>query len=168
MDLDLIRYDVLVKDALRDVIRKVLIEVSNTGLPGQHHFFITFLTNASGVKISPQLKKLYPEQMTIVIQHQFWDLIVNDSSFEISLSFNNVAEHLVVPFAAVQCFYDPCASFEAAFNLPEETPKSILTKEEEKELEKVSRFTNVDIDEKSTEMRDSKVVSLSDFRRKKD
>ena len=78
MNNDLIRYDILVKDALRDVIRKVLIEVSKAGLPGQHHFFVTFLTNASGVKISPQLKKLYPEQMTIVIQHQFWDLIVND------------------------------------------------------------------------------------------
>lgn len=170
MDLDLIRYDVLVKDALRDVIRKVLIEVSKAGLPGQHHFFITFLTTASGVKISPQLKKLYPEQMTIVIQHQFWDLIVNENSFEISLSFNNVAKHLIVPFAAVQCFYDPCASFEAAFNLPEEKHKSMLTEEEEKELEKVSKFRNVENEEtnKNEVAKNSKVVSLSDFRRKKD
>lgn len=170
---DLIRYDILVKDALRDVIRKVLIEVSKAGLPGQHHFFVTFSTNVSGVKISPQLKKLYPEQMTIVIQHQFWDLIVSDTAFEISLSFNNVAEHLVIPFAAVQCFYDPYASFEAAFNLPEEIDETETKKEEPKHLAEITKLTNYSNNsekEKSTkeETKTAKIVSLSDFRRNKD
>ncbi len=172
MNNDLIRYDILVKDALRDVIRKVLIEVSKAGLPGQHHFFVTFLTNASGVKISPQLKKLYPEQMTIVIQHQFWDLIVNDTYFEISLSFNNVAENLVVPFAAVQCFYDPYASFEAAFNLPEEPIETESKKEDSTHYAEVTKL--IDLSDKETDKKiendskTAKIVSLSDFRRKKD
>lgn len=160
MNNDLIRYDILVKDALREVIRKVLSEVAKTGLPGAHHFFVTFLTNAAGVKISNQLKKLYPEQMTIVIQHQFWDLKVNENAFEISLSFNNVAENLIIPFAAVQCFYDPYAAFEAAFNLPEESKKN-----------NVSNFTELtkELEEKpNSEAKTAKIVSLSEFRQKKD
>ncbi len=121
---DQIRYDILVQDALRGVIRKVLSEVAKAGLPGEHHFFITFLTNASGVKVSPRLKERYPEQMTIVLQHQFWDLNVSENGFEVSLSFGDVPERLIVPFSAVQVFYDPTAAFEAAFDLPSDLPIS--------------------------------------------
>ncbi|AQT47620.1 SspB family protein [Bartonella choladocola] len=121
---DQIRYDILVQDALRSVIRKVLSEVAKAGLPGDHHFFITFLTNAPGVKISSRLKERYPEQMTIVLQHQFWDLNVSESGFEVSLSFGDVPERLVIPFSAVQVFYDPTAAFEAAFDLASDQPKS--------------------------------------------
>ena len=116
---DHIRYDILAQDALRGVIRKVLTEVAATGrLPGDHHFFITFLTNAPGVRISQHLKAKYAEQMTIVIQHQFWDLKVTESLFEIGLSFSDTPEKLVIPFNAIRGFYDPSVSFELEFDVP--------------------------------------------------
>lgn len=118
---DRIRYEVLVQDALRNVIRKVLADIAEAGLLGEHHFFITFFTNTSGVGISPRLKERYPEQMTIVLQHQFWDLRVNEDYFEVTLSFGDIPEKLTVPFAAVQVFYDPAAAFEAAFDMPGST-----------------------------------------------
>jgi uncharacterized protein len=113
---DLIRYDILVQDALRGVMRRVLHEVGQTGLPGEHHFFITFETGAPGVRLSNRLRERYPEQMTIVMQYQFWDLKVTDAGFEIGLSFNDIAEKLVVPFAAVRGFYDPSVNFELEFD----------------------------------------------------
>ncbi|MCQ2003796.1 SspB family protein [Rhizobium sp. NRK18] len=116
---DHIRYDILTQDALRGVIRKVLSEVAATGrLPGEHHFFITFLTGAPGVRISQHLKAKYAEQMTIVIQHQFWDLKVTDTQFEIGLSFSDTPEKLVIPFAAIRGFYDPSVNFEVEFDVP--------------------------------------------------
>jgi uncharacterized protein len=114
---DHIRYDILAQDALRGVIRKVLSEVAATGfLPGDHHFFITFLTDAPGVRISAHLRSKYQEQMTIVVQHQFWDLKVTETSFEIGLSFSDTPEKLVVPFAAIRGFYDPSVNFELEFD----------------------------------------------------
>ncbi len=132
MGQDHIRYDILAQDALRGVIRKVLTEVGATGrLPGDHHFFITFLTGAPGVRISQHLKSKYPEQMTIVIQHQFWDLKITESLFEIGLSFSDVPEKLVVPFNAIRGFYDPSVNFELEFDVPladdEEMPTSEIT-----------------------------------------
>ncbi|WP_280776381.1 SspB family protein [Rhizobium sp. SG_E_25_P2] len=118
MGQDHIRYDILAQDALRGVIRKVLSEVSATGsLPGEHHFFITFLTQAQGVRISQQLKSKYPEQMTIVVQHQFWELKVHEAYFEIGLSFSDKPEKLTIPFAAVRGFYDPSVNFELEFDV---------------------------------------------------
>lgn len=115
---DHIRYDILAQDALRGVIRKVLSEVAATGsLPGEHHFFITFLTGAPGVRISQHLKEKYAEQMTIVVQHQFWDLKVTDSQFEIGLSFSDKPEKLVIPFNAIRGFYDPSVNFELEFDV---------------------------------------------------
>jgi uncharacterized protein len=114
---DHIRYDILAQDALRGVIRKVLSEVAATGsLPGDHHFFITFMTNAPGVRISAHLRQKYQEQMTIVIQHQFWDLKVTETHFEIGLSFSDTPEKLVIPFSAVRGFYDPSVNFELEFD----------------------------------------------------
>lgn len=130
---DHIRYDILAQDALRGVIRKVLTEVGAAGrLPGDHHFFITFLTGAPGVRISQHLKSKYPEQMTIVIQHQFWDLKITESLFEIGLSFSDVPEKLVVPFNAIRGFYDPSVNFELEFDVPladdeEETTSGEIT-----------------------------------------
>jgi uncharacterized protein len=119
MGQDLIRYDILAQDALRGVIRKVLGEVVKTGLPGDHHFFITFLTSAPGVRISSRLREKYPELMTIVIQHQYWDLAVTDASFEVGLSFSDIPERLLVPFAAIRGFYDPAVNFELEFDVRE-------------------------------------------------
>lgn len=116
---DHIRYDILAQDALRGVIRKVLTEVAATGsLPGDHHFFITFLTGAPGVRISQHLKSKYAEQMTIVVQHQFWDLKITESQFEIGLSFSDTPEKLVIPFNAIRGFYDPSVNFELEFDVP--------------------------------------------------
>ena len=93
---DLIRYDILTQEALRSVIKKVLEEVMNCGLPGEHHFFITFDTNHSGVRLSKRMKERYPEDMTIVIQHTYWDLEVNENGFKIDLSFDDIRERLVI------------------------------------------------------------------------
>ena len=117
---DHIRYDILAQEALRGVMRKVLSEVARTGLPGNHHFFITFLTGAPGVRVSTRLRERYPEQMTIVLQYQFWDLKVTDTGFEIGLSFSDVPEKLEVPFAAVRGFYDPSVNFELEFDVKAE------------------------------------------------
>ena len=114
---DLIRYDVLAQEAMRGVMRKVLGEVEKTGLPGEHHFFITFLTTAPGVRVSSRLREKYPEQMTIVVQHQYWDMKVTETSFEIGLSFSDVPERLLVPFAAIKGFYDPSVNFELEFDV---------------------------------------------------
>jgi len=119
MGQDLIRYDILAQDALRGVIRKVLNEVIKTGLPGEHHFFITFLTSAPGVRISSRLREKYPELMTIVIQHQYWDLAVTDTTFEVGLSFSDIPERLLIPFAAIRGFYDPAVNFELEFDVRE-------------------------------------------------
>src|ERR1700754_2478411 len=118
---DHIRYDILAQDALRGVMRKVLAEVARAGLPGNHHFFITFLTNAPGVRISTRLRERYPEQMTIVLQFQYWDLKVTETGFEVGLSFSDVPEKLEVPFAAVRGFYDPSVNFELEFDVKPES-----------------------------------------------
>jgi len=114
---DLIRYDILAQDALRGVVRKVLSEVALTGLPGDHHFFVSFATRAPGVRISSRLLEQYPEEMTIVLQHQFWDLKVTDTAFEVGLSFNNVPERLLVPFSALKGFADPSVQFGLQFEI---------------------------------------------------
>lgn len=119
MGQDLIRYDVLAQDALRGVIRKVLTEIAKTGLPGDHHFFITFLTTASGVRLSSRLREKYPELMTIVIQHQYWDLQVTETAFEVGLSFSDIPERLLIPFSAIRGFYDPAVNFELEFEVKE-------------------------------------------------
>ena len=119
---DQIRYDVLARDAMRGVIRRVLEDVAKHGLPGDHHFYITFLTQADGVKISPRLMGQYPNEMTIILQHQFWDLIVSEERFEVGLSFGSVPEKLVVPFAAIKAFLDPSVQFGLQFETGEAAP----------------------------------------------
>lgn len=120
MSQDQIRYDVLVQEALKSVVRKVLTEVMQTGLPGEHHFYISFDTQHPGVKISSRLRQRYPDEMTIVLQHQYWDLGVSDTQFEVNLSFGNVPERLVVPFSAVKGFFDPSVQFGLQFEVHRE------------------------------------------------
>jgi uncharacterized protein len=115
MATDHIRYDVLARDALRGVLRKVLSDAAVHGLPGEHHFFITFMSKAEGVKISPRLLAQYPDEMTIILQHQFWDLVVSEDGFEVGLSFGGVPERLVVPFGAIKSFFDPSVPFSLSF-----------------------------------------------------
>ena len=113
---DLIRYDVLTQEALRNVIRKVLQEVATSGLPGEHHFFITFRTDHPGVRLSARMRERYPEEMTIVVQHSFWDLKITDTYFEIDLSFDDILERLRVPFSSLKGFFDPHVKFGVQFD----------------------------------------------------
>ena len=169
MGQDHIRYDILAQDALRGVIRKVLAEVASTGrLPGDHHFFITFLTGAPGVRISQHLKAKYPEQMTIVIQHQFWDLKVTDTMFEVGLSFSDTPERLAIPFNTIRGFYDPSVNFELEFEVP-------LTEEEDAESAEITAIPvepaprAADAPEAPAadeEKKPGSVVSLDSFRKK--
>src|SRR6478672_8584982 len=115
MATDHIRYDVLARDALRGVLRRVLTDAAEHGLPGEHHFYITFLSRADGVKLSPRLLAQYPEEMTIILQHQFWDLVVMEDRFEVGLSFGGIPERLVVPFSAIKSFLDPSVQFGLQF-----------------------------------------------------
>jgi hypothetical protein len=115
MPTDHIRYDVLARDALRGVLRRVLSDAAQHGLPGEHHFFITFLSKADDVTLSPRLLAQYPEEMTIILQHQFWDLVVTEDRFEVGLSFGGIPERLVVPFAAIKSFFDPSVQFGLQF-----------------------------------------------------
>jgi uncharacterized protein len=176
---DHIRYDILAQEALRGVMRKVLAEVARTGLPGNHHFYITFLTGAPGVRISSRLRERYPEQMTIVIQFQYWDLKVSETGFEIGLSFSDVREKLEIPFSAVRGFYDPSVTFEMEFDVAtepavleapepsrpvavEKTPLSPAPKKPDRKAEKVP----VKEDAPAEDGKGADVVSLDAFRKK--
>lgn len=113
---DLIRYDLLVQGALKGVVRKVLIDTAKDGLPGEHHFYISFRTDFPGARLSNRLREKYPQEMTIVLQHQFWDLGITEHAFEIGLSFSGVPERLLIPFDALTGFFDPSVQFGLKFD----------------------------------------------------
>ena len=119
MSKDLIRYDLLVQDALKGVVRKVLGDAAKDGLPGDHHFYVSFRTDFPGVRLSPRLREKYPEDMTIVLQHQFWDLAVTEQSLEVGLSFSGVPERLFIPLDALTGFFDPSVQFGLKFEIQE-------------------------------------------------
>lgn len=171
MGQDHIRYDILAQDALRGVIRKVLAEVAATGhLPGDHHFFITFLTGAPGVRLSQHLKAKYPEQMTIVVQHQFWELKVSETAFEIGLSFSDTPEKLVIPFNAVRGFYDPSVNFELEFDVAaseeEEAESAEITAYPLSEAEEAPSKQPPETPDDGQKGAGASVVSLDSFRKK--
>jgi hypothetical protein len=126
MATDHIRYDVLTRDALRGVLKRVLNEAAAHGLPGEHHFFITFLSTAEGVKLSARLLAQYPDEMTIILQHQFWDLVVHDDRFEVGLSFGGIPERLAVPFAAIKSFFDPSVQFGLQFETTDAAAETVV------------------------------------------
>lgn len=120
MGKDVIDYQGLVQDALRGVVRAALKRVERDGrLPGAHHFYIAFRTDHPGARVSPVLRQRYPHEMTIVLQHQYWDLKVGEDDFQITLSFNNVPEKLSVPYIAIKNFFDPSTRFGLQFSVPE-------------------------------------------------
>jgi len=123
---DYIRYDLLVQQALKSVLRKVMSDVARDGLKGEHHFFITFRTDYPGVRLSDHMREKYPQSITIVLQHEFWDLGVTEHAFEVGLSFKRIPERLLVPFEAVTEFYDPSVEFGLRFE-PVETDDSAAT-----------------------------------------
>jgi hypothetical protein len=173
MATDLIRYDVLARDALRSVLRRVLTDAAERGLPGEHHFFITFLSTADGVKLSPRLLAQYPREMTVILQHQFWDLVVTEERFEVGLSFSGIPERLVVPFSSIKSFFDPSVEFGLQFeptetaaeppaaNLPDVAVPSFLPASTAAELSKAD-----DKDEPAKPSEGAEVVRLDRFRKK--
>lgn len=117
----LIPYDEIVQDALRAVVARVLKGISsNLDLPGGHHFYITFKTGAPGVSVPPQLSQRFPDEMTIVLQNKFWDLVVDDLGFAVSLTFSQVPTKLFIPFDAITTFHDPAVEFALQFQSKEE------------------------------------------------
>lgn len=112
---DQIRYDLLTQQALRGVVRHVLTDAAKKGLPGDHHFYISFDTHADGVRLSERLRAQYPEEMTIILQHQFWDLAVSEQGFEVGMSFGGIPEKLYIPFVAIRGFFDPSVQFGLQF-----------------------------------------------------
>lgn len=138
MAIDHIRYDLLAQDALRGLVRRVLTDAAKSGLPGEHHFSITFRTNDDGVRMSQRLREQFPQEMTVILQYQFWDLKVTDTGFEVGLSFGGVPEKLAVPFTAIKSFFDPSVQFGLQFetieveqdnaDTPSEKPESTESK----------------------------------------
>ncbi|MBO6758553.1 MAG: hypothetical protein JJ902_19625 [Roseibium sp.] len=148
---DLLRYDILIQDALRGAVKKILAEVGRTGLPGEHHFYIAFETTAPGVRISQRLKERYPQEMTIVLQHQFWDLAIGEHAFEVGLSFGGVPEKLLVPYSAIKGFFDPSVQFALEFDpgkTAEELPEELL--EAVEELAQAEREAETDTSDTKT------------------
>jgi hypothetical protein len=124
---DLIRYDLLVQDALKGVVRRVLSDAAKDGLLGEHHFYISFRTDFPGVRLSQRLRDKYPQEMTIVLQHQFWDLGITEHAFEVGLSFSGVPERLLIPFDALTGFFDPSVSFGLKFEIQGDAEEPIET-----------------------------------------
>ncbi|MGI9402167.1 MAG: SspB family protein [Rhizobiaceae bacterium] len=183
---DLIRYDILTQEALRRVIRKVLEEVQRTGLPGEHHFFITFETGYPGVRLSTRMRERYPEEMTIVIQHSYWNLEVDENCLEIDLSFDDIRERLRVPFPAIRGFFDPSVKFGLQFDVElQKTEEEQSEEDEATPIKPVKAAKGKSVkakasaskdDEKETAGEDKEapkpenggdVVSLDSFRKKK-
>jgi hypothetical protein len=158
---DHMRYDILAQEALRGVVRKVLAEVARTGLPGEHHFFISFLTRAPGVRLSEKLLGQYDKEMTIVIQNQYWDLKVSETGFEVGLSFDGIPETLVIPFSAVKGFFDPSVQFGLQFD-PQTAPGAEMVETAEDDAVEAEAGAAGTEGEKPGE----KVVSLDAFRKK--
>jgi hypothetical protein len=141
----LIPYDEIVQDALRAVVGRVLGQVEKDGLPGNHHFYITFKTAAPGVDIPRHLTERYPDEMTIVIQNRFWDLSVSDIGFEVGLSFNQIGSKLVIPFAAITAFHDPAVEFALHFSaqVDNQEPEEIAAAENDPVVKPIEDGSNV-------------------------
>ncbi len=165
MATDHIRYDVLARDALRGVLRRVLTDAAENGLPGDHHFFITFLSTAEGVKLSPRLLAQYPEEMTVILQHQFWDLTVTEDRFEVVLSFGGIAERLVVPFNSMKSFFDPSVQFGLQFE-PADAPAASLPAVPAPAAPTVPTPATENQDEPAKPSEGAEVVRLDRFRKK--
>jgi len=160
MPQDLFHYDKMVESALRGVIRDALTRVAQDGLRSAHHFYIGFATTAPGVVIPPRLLERFPTEITIVLQHQFWDLEVGDEAFSVSLSFDKQVEQLTIPFAAIKSFADPSVEFALAFAEPPEaanepTLPAVVAEKAKHKTEK---------DEKPAS--EEKVVALDAFRKR--
>lgn len=162
---DLIGYRALSENALKGVMKQALRKVAETqDMPGQHHFYISFLTTAPGVVLSDKLKDQYPEDMTIVLQHQFWDLNVDDNGFDVVLKFHGVPQQLRVPFSAVSRFFDPSVNFGVEFQTgsnAEDDAGAVSDRVEESMADEMPEEADTAVGETA-----GSVVQLDAFRRK--
>lgn len=164
-----LRYDRMVERALRGVVREALSHVAQHGLPGNHHFYLTFRTNFPGVELPDYLRAQYPAEMTIVLQYQFYGLEVDDTAFAVTLSFNNVHERLVIPFAAVTTFADPSVNFALQFQPLGPQDAALAMDEIEAEVTRsAGKPVPADRDAKGAEepKTTGQVVALDAFRKK--
>lgn len=163
-----IDYGRMVEQALRTVVRDVLRHFAGDGLPSPHHFYITFRTTDPGVEIPPYLRERYPTEMTIVLQYQYWDLKVSDEGFEVTLSFNDVPQHLVIPFTALKVFADPGAEFGLQFTIEPEVVAMAQSEGEVARIQALPRPAAGDAaaTEDVAEEGDAKIVTLDRFRKK--
>jgi uncharacterized protein len=162
---DLMRYDQLAQNALRGVVRDALRKIQKTGLPGEHHFYIAFNTKYPGVGLSPRIAERYPREMTVVLQHQYWNLNIYEDRFEVELSFDNIPEKLIVPFNSIKGFLDPSVQFGLQFEVvPVEEEAEAKTGEVIELLPKSGgEPATSEVSPTDTE---KKVVSLDAFRKK--
>jgi hypothetical protein len=151
----------MVEQALRGVVREALLRIAPKGLPGAHHFYITFKTRAPDVKVSPEIAAKHPDEMTIVLEHQFWDLVVEDDSFAVTLSFDNRPERLTIPFAALTAFADPSVKFGLQFQIAPAAPAEAPAKRGKTPLKAVPAGKPAEPGAKP-----DKVVTLDAFRKK--
>lgn len=154
---DTIDYPELIDHAMRGVVRDILRKIAVTGLPGEHHFYISFSTTFPGVKMSESLRGKYPKEITIVLQHQFWDFKVEEHQFQVTLSFSGVPEKLVIPFAALTAFADPSTKFGLQFQQLDMVHAEAESANTDDELP----FSSEEDDAGSAE-----VISLDSFRKK--
>ena len=159
-----LRYDRMVEQALRGVVRKALSEAGQRGLPGDHHFYITFHTDRPGVGIADWLRQQYPQEMTIILQHQFWDLLVEEERFSITLSFGGRHERLTIPFSALTAFADPSVKFGLQFEANEDELQAKLPAV--KATKQVDTPAASAAPESSAERKGADVVALDAFRKK--
>lgn len=159
---DSLHYSTLIDLAMRGVVRDVLRRVQSTGLPGEHHFYISFSTTYPGVKVSEQLKSRYPKEITIVLQHQFWDFKVEEQSFQVTLSFGGAPEKLVVPFAALTAFADPSIKFGLQFQPSE------LSQVESIDTDSMQDAIFSDVIVPEEDESSAEIISLDSFRKKVD
>lgn len=159
---DLMRYDVMAQEALRGVVKQALHKAAGPGgLLGQHHFYITFRTQAPGVDIDPTLMDKYPEEMTIVLEHQFWDLEIGDAGFEVTLKFSGIPKYLKVPFTAVSRFHDPSVGFHLQFEHETDVEEPPMADNSETPEQEAAQATGSD-----SAGEGAQVVSLDSFRKK--
>jgi hypothetical protein len=161
-----LRYDKMVENALRGVVKQAIEEVRDNGLPGEHHFYITFITDYPGVEIPDYLRERYPGEMTIVLQYQFYDLDVTDEYMTVTLSFNNVPEALKIPLGAISIFADPSVNFALQFQPMDETEhgEDNLLDSMSEELEGKDSSASAKKDE--NDEKKGEVVSLDQFRKR--
>ena len=163
---DDIGYEALTQAAMRGVVREALRETARSGgAPGEHHFYITFRSKAPGVKMAEHLVERFPDEMTIVIQHQFWDLEVFNGHFEVILKFNGVPQHLSIPFAAMTRFVDPSVNFGLSFERDQATGQDVVAPADEAEEEQAEAQPE-DAKRASGDDGAGTVVSIDAFRRK--